>query len=33
MAELTGFLVMPYGRQLMLNPNQWNVPHNRNGSK
>jgi hypothetical protein len=33
MAELTGFLAMSHGPQLMVKPDQWNVLHNWNGSK
>jgi hypothetical protein len=33
MAELTGFLAMSQGPQLMVKPDQWNVLHNCNGSK
>ena len=33
MAELTGFLAMSHRPQLMVKPDQWNVLHNRNGSK
>ena len=33
MAELTGFLAMSHGLRLMAKPDQWNVLHNRNGSK
>jgi hypothetical protein len=33
MAELTGFPAIYQGPQLMVKHDQWNVLHNRNGSK
>jgi hypothetical protein len=33
MAELTGSLAISQGPPLMVKPDQWNVPHNCNGSK
>jgi hypothetical protein len=33
MAELNGALAISSRRQLMVKPNQWNVPQNPNGSK